>query len=213
MLSAIVGGLAALAPWIGRAISGDDGERTAQQIADVACAVTGVQNPKEAVQRVQDDPEAQRRFVLEVQKLELEFYRAETARLDSVNQTMRAELGVGADVANGWQFALALLKSGWRPFWGYVSAVVWGIFIVGILWLLADVVKTSGLAGVAPVVTALSQVISALMPIFMMALTVLGVAVWKRSSDKKTLGGPEQKASPAGMLEKLPLPKFTRGAK
>lgn len=70
----IVSALTSLAPQIANWIGGDKAEDAATKVADIAKAVTGIDNPKASVSKIIDDPKLQVEFLklIEVNKANLD---------------------------------------------------------------------------------------------------------------------------------------------
>lgn len=173
----------AIAGWIG----GDKAEKTATEIADVARAVTGQDDPQKAVDAILADPEQARKFHESILNWRIEKEREETKRIQTINETMRRELTAGK-----W-------KGGWRPWCGYVFGTSWGVLVFGIIWLLHDALD-KGIAEAVKLATAIGTMLAQITPLFGMMMAVLGVAVLKRSSDKQLTAG--QPKGP-GLLERI----------
>ena len=62
-LISIISALSSLAPSIGKFIAGDKGEQAAQEVANIARAVTGQNDVETAVRQVQSDPESRLKFL------------------------------------------------------------------------------------------------------------------------------------------------------
>lgn len=187
----IVGAAMALAefvPGIVGWIKGDKAQERAEKIVSVAKAVAGVDDPDQAVAAIKADPALAVQFQQRMAEIELEFYREDTKRLASVNETMRAELA-----------AEDKFRGRWRPYWGYVTGTAFGLQILGMLFLggWAVIAKPEKAVDIINAVAALA---TALTTTWGIALAVLGVAVWKRSTDKKTSA---EAGSQAGNLEGL----------
>jgi hypothetical protein len=115
---------------------------------------------------------------IELEKLEAENdlerskWEAETARMETVNATMRAE--AGAD--DKWQRR-------WRPYWGFVSATAWGLIALSYSILVACIafsVKGVEAAALTTVGSSLAD-----MTVFLgVAAAILGVSAWKRGDEK-----------------------------
>lgn len=151
-------------------------EEAGDVAADVVKAgmeLTGASTEDEAVHMLKSSPELLAKYEEKVLDIELAFYREDTRRMEIVNTTMRAEIaGTG------------LWKTGWRPAYGWISAVSFGVTIFGLMGLLAYTVIASP-EDLADVVGAIKDVTTVMVSLWTVALTVLGVAVWKRSDDKK----------------------------
>lgn len=173
MASALAQAVPTIAGWL----KGDKAEKTAQGVVDVAMQVTGLKEPQSAVDAILADPEQAAKFqtaVLEYRAKELE---EGTKRLVAVNQTMREEQKSNDPWARRW-----------RPFFGYMMACSWGLLFATVCFSIAVSVFTQPEHLVA-VITAMKQLIAALVPLFSVAMAVLGVSVWKRSTDKKLAAG------------------------
>lgn len=180
MITAIVSGLAALAPTIGKWIAGDDGEARARQIADLACSVAGVDDAATAVERINADPELAARFQVQMKELDLKFYQEDTKRLELVNSTMRVEYE-----------SSDRFKTGWRPFIGWCFGVSVGVYMLSMCAVFVYVsIAESAMAGT--IIENMSKLASALSTTWSVCMIVLGVAVHKRSQDKQAASGTAQ---------------------
>lgn len=144
----------------------------------------GVENTPDAIgQAIQADPQA----LVKLKQLEEEnkhelrkmVIEAETARLAEINKTMRAE----ATAQDGY-------VRRWRPTFGYMVAITWFIQSVAIAW--AMVAKPENAADLINAVTALT-------PMWGIALSILGINITSRSRDKRVQSGQDGR----GFLEKL----------
>lgn len=111
-----------------------------------------------------------------------------------VNETMRAEYQSDDPYVRRW-----------RPLWGYVTAYCWaaqsGVICVSVLT--ACVLVIMGHGGRATILLgALTDLISGMTIMWGIALTVLGVAVTKRSQDKAVAAG-ETPSTMFGALTEL----------
>lgn len=161
-----VGGIA---PLVGSALGGHAGAAVGQ----LAARALGVDATPEAVNQALGDPTA----ALKLQQLENEHEQtltrmvleAETARLGQVNQTMRAE----AASQDGY-------VRRWRPTFGYLTAVAWVIQCAAIAWTLVASPQQAG---------TVAQAVTALTPMWGIALAMLGVNATCRSRDKQVAAG------------------------
>ena len=158
-------GLASVVPKIATWLSGCDKEKAATQIIEVVKQVTGQDSLEKAVQQIQkNDRQAE-----EFQKSMIGY---EAAMITQINETMRQE-GQSDDP---W-------RRRWRPYWGYVAGTAFGLQIVLIMviggWAVVFQPERA-----KEILAALAGLASSLLPIWGMALAVLGVSVWKRSADK-----------------------------
>lgn len=189
------------APKIAGMLAGDDAEKVAEQVVGVAKKITGLDNPRDAVDAINADPA----LALELQKaligLEVVKEQEETKRLEVVNQQMGREVESEDEYVRHW-----------RPFWGYVSATAFGTMMFGfmgiagwaIIWRTADAPE---------IISSLSGLITSTMPIWAIALTVLGVSVAKRSRDKAVAAGQTTAPGLLGALtQRLMRPDTSGGA-
>lgn len=158
------------APVLGTALGGAPGAAVGSMIA----SALGVENKPEAVAKaIKTDPEA----ALKLKQLEQTHQRelrqmvleAETARLTEINKTMRAEAAAQDPFVRRW-----------RPSFGYVVALTWLIQAVAIAW--AMVAEPSNAANIINAVTALT-------PMWGIALSILGINISSRSRDKRVAAG------------------------
>lgn len=177
-----VGGVVAdAAPFLGTLLGGPLGGA----VGGIVASVFGTaENPSEVAQAIKVDPqsavklaeieaEVKKRHVELATQVKLAELQADTQRLATVNATMQAELT--AAVAGAGMF-----RTGWRPAFGWVMALAFGWLMaaIGVLLLTEPEKVGAAVAG-----------ISALNPMWMVGLGVLGVTVWKRSDDKRLAFG------------------------
>lgn len=188
-IATIVGGLASVAPEVIGMISGDDAEEQAAQVADIAKSVTGESDPQTAVDTIKQDPEQARKFKESLLNYRIKKEQEHTKQLTQINKTMRAEYNEG-----GW-------KSGWRPFFGYIFAVAFGMMIFGFMALFFYF-ATQSLEQAIRLISKAPQFVTAFTPMFSVGLMVLGINIKKRSDDKELAAGidPTQKI---GLLTKF----------
>lgn len=99
---------------------------------------------------------------------------ADTARLAEVNATMRAE----AASEKWW-------VSGWRPFWGFVSALTFAFVASLVCWLAFDAVSARNQDALRMV----PDLVSAMAMLFGIPGAILGVASWHRGKEKRIRAG------------------------
>jgi len=122
---------------------------------------------------------------------------ADTARLQSVNQTMQAETQAK------WKWSAF-----WRPLWGVLSAIAFFVQMVGIMIILSILVYKV-LAGevdnISQILTAVSTVLSAIFPMWGIAGAVLGVTAWHRGKMQRAMVEAPGRGltGPAGKLESI----------
>ncbi|MBO6789531.1 MAG: hypothetical protein JJ894_03240 [Dinoroseobacter sp.] len=165
------------APVLGGALGGPLGAGVGRLAGQIVGSALGVEDqpdlvldaldlldPTEATAALQAAEHAHREQILRLQ------LQAETNDLEQVNETMRAEL-----VHGNWY------QKGWRPTFGYITAVSYGAVLLAIakvLWTNGDPALLGALASVTM--------------IFGIGLSVLGVTSYRRSTDKQTLAGVQQ---------------------
>jgi len=149
---------------------------------DLIAAAFGVENSPAAIGRaIEADPEAAQKLrELEAKNralLERQLIAAETARLETVNRTMRVEAASRDPFVRRW-----------RPLFGYIVAVTWGVQVCGVTGAILYVVAGGG-DGASLVQSGVSAVMGDMALMWAIALSVLGVSVKKRSDDKAAAGG------------------------
>lgn len=179
-MSAALGILSMVAPWIGRAISGTRGAEFAEQAVGIARRVAGEDDALSAAQAIAADPEMQAKFLIEARGLELEFYKAETERLALTHGTMRAEYE-----------AKGIFKTGWRSFLGWVFSLCMGLLLAAPVVCWACLVFTKPEA-IAKVFADLATLYDFMQWPIVSVCAVLGVLVKKRSDDKSAAAGAAQ---------------------
>lgn len=169
------------APMVGGLLGGPAGSAAGRLVA----SALGVEaQPDKVASAVKNDPQAatklkelEQEHARELRSMSLE---AETARLSQVNRTMRAEAASNDAYVRRW-----------RPTFGYLTAVTWAAQAGGIVYA---IVATPQFAA------ELINAITALTPMWGVALAVLGINVHKRSQDKQVQAG---QTSDGGMLGAL----------
>lgn len=168
------------APLLGSALGGPAGGAIGGMIAS---ALGVEQKPDSILEAIKTNPDA----IVELQRIEHEHQRelrsmllqAETQQLAQINETMRAELRADDKY-----------KSYWRPTFGYSAAVTWTLQCAGLIYaIIASPVDA------AEIIVA----VSALTPMWGVALAVLGINITKRSHDKQIAAGQQ----PSGLLQGL----------
>ena len=106
--------------------------------------------------------------------LEGQVIAAETKRLGEINATMRTE----ANSDKWW-------VSGWRPFWGFISAIAFAI-LVGFVCFLA---YKAIMGGKPEAMVMIPQLIGAFAALFGIPGAILGVASWHRGKEKRIKAG------------------------
>lgn len=183
-----------LAKWLG----GDKAETVANEVIGLAQSVTGTDNGTAALTALKADPQAMIEFQRLVGDLEVRLYEEETKRLEAVNATMRSEATSNDPYVRRW-----------RPTFGYAMAATWSLQILGtVAGMIYAIVAEPKNA--ADILTGIAEANAATATMWTVALSVMGVAVWKRSADKKLAAGQD---SGGGMFDTLMsrLPGGARG--
>lgn len=183
-IPAIIAGLARLAPAVVPLLTRDaTAEKAAQAVAEVARAVTGQHDLPAARAALEADPRLLLDYQLRLNGHALALFQAETARLDVVNQTIRAE------VASADPYVRRM-----RPTFGYIMALAWLLQMGAIAYV---IVADPAQAG------AVIHAMAALSTIWSVGLAVLGIYVYKRSEDKKGRAGlPSPLPALAGLAQR-----------
>lgn len=166
------------APLVGSLLGGPAGGAVG---ALVARALGTDPAPAAVAQALDSDPAALERVrALELshkRELERMHLEAETARLTQINQTMRLEAGSQDAYVRRW-----------RPTFGYLVAIAWLVQSAAIAWMFAMQPSAAG---------TVAQAVTALTPMWGVALAVLGINVTSRSRDKQVAAG---QTPPPGLL-------------
>jgi hypothetical protein len=150
-------------------------------IGGLIASALGVKDTPDAIATaLANDPKAalklrhlETKHIEQMRRLQLE---SETARLTEVNKTMRAEAAADDPFVRRW-----------RPTFGYAVALTWVVQAIAIAY--AMIAAPTNASNIINAVTALT-------PMWGIALAVLGVNVAKRSQDKQVLAGQQ----PLGLL-------------
>lgn len=158
--------LAQSAPLVGTALLGPAGGAIGTGLA----ALFGTDSdPDKIAQAINADPVA----VLKLRKFEIEHQSeltkaviaAGTADIAAINSTMTTE----AQSDHWW-------VSGWRPFWGFASAVAWA-FLASCLGI--AILRGDGVGIALSVFNAVPETF------WLIPLAVLGIASWHRGKEKR----------------------------
>lgn len=147
-------------------------------VGSVIAAVFGSKNEPDALaQAIKADPQAAaklREIELNNQaKLQGLVIEANTKRLAEVNKTIRTETQADDKFVRRW-----------RPTFGYCMAFTWVMQILGMVGAIAyAIIAEPGEAAV--ILNALAEVNAAMVTMWAVALSVIGVSVYQRSQDKK----------------------------
>lgn len=134
----------------------------------MAAAVTGKTAPDDALAALRADPALLERFLAGMKEHEEAWWAEATARLRDVQTTMRAE------TASEDPFVRRM-----RPAWGYSMCLAFTTQMLGVTW---NIFFRPG--EVPAIVAALAD----LTMIWSVGMSVLGLYVWKRSSEKGVAG-------------------------
>ncbi|MDR5867936.1 3TM-type holin [Halomonas koreensis] len=178
------------APAVATALGGPTAGGITAGAARMVTGLLGVENTPEGLAGALQDPaklaelkriDNDHRLELEKLRLEAEAAKAaeETARLAEINKTIRAET----------QSEDAFVRR-WRPTFGYLVALAWLLQSGAIGWAL---VRDPSQAG------SLAQAVTALTPMWSVALAILGINVHKRSQDKQVAAGQR----PSGFMDAI----------
>ena len=159
---------------------------------DLIASALGVQNTPQSIEHaIQNDPEALAKIKLVEEQnkplLQQQLLLAETTRIQAVNQTMQAE-----SRSEHW------MQYSWRPFWGFVSAVAFLLFVVFVCYLALQAIRTGNMSSM----TMVPQLISSAVMLFGIPMTILGVASLYRGKEKLQRAGAEPTA-PGGLIGRL----------
>lgn len=177
------------APLLGKILLGPAGSVAGELISSVFGTAP---EPDAVLEAIKKDPESVLKFKeielnhkVELEKIYLESERArlaaetqqiqeETKQLESVNQTMRVE----AATEKWW-------VSGWRPYWGFISATAF-FFVC----LLACYLAYEAVMGKDPnAIMMVPNIIFAMTTLFGIPGAILGIASWHRGKKQRALAG------------------------
>lgn len=165
-------GIAHLIPGAVRLLKGDRAGTFAQKAVDIAKVVTGTDEPQDALDKIQSDPALMLEYQKALQPTIVAELEAETAQLESVNQTMRAEYAQDD-----------LYTKRWRPTYGYCLAFTWTLQMLGFTFIVGWAVMNQP-KDASQIIEAIASFVGASMILWSVALSVLGVQVARRSDEK-----------------------------
>lgn len=190
--------LAQFAPGIARWLGGDTAGDIAQKAVSVANTITGLDSPEQAAAAIAGDPALQLEYQRAMAPIVIAELEAESRKLETVNETMRAEMASGDPYVRRW-----------RPAWGYITAGAWLLQSLAIGGAVAGGVVAT-LDGNSESARALlngaADLISSLTAQWAFALAVLGVNVTSRSRDKQVAAGQNPDAGIVGRIVETVLP-------
>jgi hypothetical protein len=180
--------VAKVAPLLGTALGGPSGAAVGTLVA----SALGVEDKPDAVARaLETDPQA----AVKLRELELThkaamermLLEAETTRLAEVNHTIRMETQACDPYVRRW-----------RPTFGYVTAGTWLLqsvaLMLGIIGAVFVYPEHSG-----EILNGLSALMAAMVTMWAIALSVLGINISSRSADKRVAAGQDGRG-PLGLL-------------
>lgn len=171
-----------LLPFVSDLIFGDNpaSEPVKRAVVSIATEVLGTDNPDEALSKLNQDPELVKKLQEESFQVAIAAQVEETKRLAEVNATIRKEI----ESNDPWVRRA-------RPFFMYVMAVTWGVQMLAVSLVILMYPERAGI---------ILQGLSELTTMWMVALSVSGVYVWKRTQEKGVGGGPLDAI--AGLIKK-----------
>lgn len=172
IITALISAAPALVGLFENGTSGGD-DSTAAKVArvasEVARSVTGKDEDGAALKALEADPALLLEYQHQTAQRAIALYGEETKRLQAVNETIRAE------AANSDPYVRRM-----RPTMGYALILSWSMTMAAVVYV---IVTDPGAA--SAVIVALAD----LSVMWSVALSVLGLYVYKRSEDKKPGGG------------------------
>ncbi|WP_425404480.1 3TM-type holin [Hwanghaeella sp.] len=172
ILTALISAAPALVGLFENGTSGGDGStaaKVARVASEVARSVTGKDEDGAALKALEADPALLLEYQRQTAQRAIALYGEETKRLQAVNETIRAE------AANSDPYVRRM-----RPTMGYALILSWSMTMAAVVYV---IVTDPGAA--SAVIVALAD----LSVMWSVALSVLGLYVYKRSEDKKPGGG------------------------
>ncbi len=179
MISLALGIAEVAAPYLARWLGGEKAEEAANEIVGMAKIITGQDDGQAALDALKADPTKQLEFQKAAQAFELGMYEQETRRLETINKTMRVE-------STSKDKYVARM----RPTFGYIMAFTWLAQMLAVAYVIAWHPERTG-----RVVSSIAE----LTALWGIGLSVLGIYVYKRSSEKMGIKG----AGPLQALGKL----------
>jgi hypothetical protein len=168
-------GLASVIPSIVKWVSGSDkAAAVAQSVVGMAQQIAGKTDPQDAVKAVLADPALALQLQAQYYAFEVSIYQEETRRLETVNQTIRAE------IASGDPFVRRARSS-----FLWAMSLTWTTEGATIMGLMAYVAIAKPADGVL-LIEALTALLGQMSTHWLYAMAVSGVAVWARTADKQT---------------------------
>lgn len=161
--------IAQFVPGLAKLLMGDKAGEVADKVVTAANNIAGTDNPQQAIEYIQANPELQLKLQQETNHIIIAELEAQNTQLETINTTMRVEAQSSDKFVRRW-----------RPFFGYTVAITWFILMLA-LGVVIVMHPTD-----APAVIGAMASLSAMWGI---ALAVLGISVNKRSQDKCVAAG------------------------
>lgn len=158
--------------WAGK----DNAAEVAEKAVEAAKVITGKDQLEDQLAEFKANPELLLQYQKVMYDVTVAQLQADTARLESINATMRVEYASSDTFTRRW-----------RPTMGYAVTIAWFLQMLALTYVIVFQIDK------APQVI---NAVAALTAIWGIALSVLGVAVVKRSEDKQTAAG----FQPAGII-------------
>ena len=186
----------ALAKSIGGYFFADDEDEPgkldiANHVVKVAQELTGLSNPHEAIAAIKEDPALQADLQKAMAPIMVAKYQAEASQIESINKTIQTEL-----------VSSSLFKSGWRPFYGWITGLCFGTQMMAITVIMIYVVFNEP-DKAAQVIAAITAFIGAMVSLWTIALGILGINIAKRSHDKQVSVGQQPTTLMGSILRKV----------
>lgn len=172
----ILYGLGQFVPQLLRWAGKDNAAEVADKAVKAVNVITGKESLDEGIDAIKANPDLLIKYQQIMNDVIIHQLDAETRQLEAVNATMRAEYATDDNYTRRW-----------RPTMGYGVTIAWFMQMMAISLLI--------LTQPDKVVTVINALVG-LTTLWGVALTILGVAVVKRSEDKQTAAGFE----PAGIM-------------
>ncbi len=154
--------------WAGK----DDAAEVADKAVQAAAVITGKDTLEGQIDALQANPDLVIQYQKAMNEVVIAQLEAETRQLEAINATMRAEYSSDDTYTKRW-----------RPTMGYLVSIAWFMQMMAVTIV---IVMKPGEA--VAVINALASTTA----IWSVALTILGVAIVKRSEDKQAAAGMAQ---------------------
>lgn len=172
----ILYGLGQFVPQLLRWAGKDNAAEVADKAVKAVSVITGKDTLEEGMEAIKANPDLLVKYQQTMNDVIIHQLDAETRQLEAINATMRAEYGSSDNYTRRW-----------RPTMGYAVTVTWSLQMTALSWVIFDAPDKASV-----VINAMAQ----LTALWGVALSILGVAVVKRSEDKQTAAG----FQPSGIL-------------